>query len=272
MKSDAPTLQPKPSIRIPMSALRLNRRFTEWVLDEMIHDANKKAGPGAHLDKLLRSWVKADCSLEKWYRANPGFFLGLREACLEWRVLPFEGLAPMEGQFRPMLGAPYGLDTAGETRVDAEKWVACETFAVFIIISGAADRIGVCKHCDDLFWNKWGHKNKRFCERKCSQIQTAAEGHARKVRDERRKKNTRIKKALEDIALKPPEEGRKEWVAQRAGVTKTYLTQAINRGRQGKPDGLRLPKRQSKWLAGVDRKRQTGEHRRNIGRATSSQE
>jgi len=246
----AVTLRPKTAIRIPLASFRIKRQFTERLIADMFQVASgAKDGPGSHLDNLLRSWADAGCDLEAWAMKNPDKFWILRQTCDEWRVRPFNGLAPERGGFKPVLVGAVGLDATAETRDHPEIRVAYDTFAAFILTSGMVTRIGICDRCEKYYWNRWGHANKRFCGRKCSQLKTAAEGQAKKVAKQRQDKNRKIQKALGAFFWdKPAVADWKVWVAERARVTRTYLTRALNRGLREEPDGLKLTKLQVRYL------------------------
>lgn len=236
-------------IRIPVSAFRPARQFSKSLVTEMLAAANgAKNGPGHHLDGLLRSWVTAGCDLEKWAMADQATFHALRKTCDEWRVTPFEGLVPEPGHYKPTLQGPIGVEAGAEQRDQAEQRVALDTFAVFVLTSGKV-RIGICDRCGNLYWTDRRPLNKRFCGRKCSQLQTAKEAQAKRLAGERRDKNKRIRKALTAfVEQKPAITDWKAWVASRSRVTRSYLTRVLNRGLYREPDGLKITKAQMHYL------------------------
>lgn len=250
-----------------MSHFQVSRQYTEWLIEEMIRaTTGAKDGPGYHLDALMRSWVDADCNLERWALQNPDKFEALRTTCEEWRVTPFEGMVPKRGHLKPSLQFDYGLDASDLERYGyntseiplrlrcpwllsaaPQERVAYKTFAVFVVILGTSVRLGICDRCGKYFWGR--RINKRFCGRKCSQLQTATEGQARKIAKQRQEKNRKIRKALRAfLDSKSGVRDWKAWVASRAGVTRNYLTHALNRGAKGEPDGLKLTKLQARYL------------------------
>jgi hypothetical protein len=243
-------LKPKLVLRVPMTAFRVKRQFTELLIPEMFCAAKgAKNGPGCVLNMLLRSWIKAGNDLETWAFANPQKFAMLREVCNQWRVSPFEGLVPERGGFKPTLSGPLGFDASVKRRDHTDVRLAYDTFAAFVLTSGMVTRIGLCDRCGDYYWNRWGHANKRFCGRECSQRKTATEGQARKISRQRREKNKKILQAVRKfIDEKPVNADWKNWVASRAGVTGRYLTRTYNRGLRGEPDGLKLTKRQHQYF------------------------
>lgn len=242
----------KTVLRLPMSAFRPTRVFVERLITEMLEAANAKRGPGYYLDLLLRSWKDAGCNLEKWALANPANFTKLRETCGEWRIRPFDGLVPERGRYRPILQGPLGLDASAETRDQAEERVAYDTFTAFVLTCAMLprSRIGVCDRCGNLYWALPRRKlNKRFCRRKCAQLQTASEAQAKRLAEERRQKNERIQQAIEEFRKKKRFKADwKAFVAGRARVTRSYLTRSLNRGLRGEADGLKLTNAQVQYL------------------------
>ena len=245
----AQVLTPKIGIRIPISAFRPTRQFSKRLVTAMLAAANSaKDGPGHHLDGLLRSWEKADCDLEKWATANQLKFHALRKTCDQWRLTPFEGIVPEPGHYKPALQGPIGLDTSAEPRDHADERVAYDTFAAFVLTS-AKIRIGICHRCEKLYWTDRRPLNKRFCGRKCSKLQTAKEGQAKRLAGERRGKNKRIRQAVTAfVEQKPAVNDWKAWVASRADVTRSYLTRALSKGLRGERDGLKLTKSRIQYL------------------------
>lgn len=245
----AQTLRFKGTITIPLSKFRLAPQFSKRLVTEMLAAANgSKHGSSHHLDGLLRSWVNADCNLEKWAMANQVEFYNLRKTCDEWRVTPFHGLVPQAGRFTPILRGPFGLDASAEGRDHPEERVAFDTFAAFVLTSGEV-RIGICDRCKKLYWTDRRPLNKRFCGRKCSQLQTAKEGQAKRLAGQRRDKNKRIRQTLTAfVEEKPAIRDWKAWVSSRSRVTLSYLTRALNKGLRGQPDGLKLTKAQIQYL------------------------
>jgi hypothetical protein len=242
---------PKGGIRIPMTAFRCSPQFSTRLVTDMLAAVNEfkdRHVPSRHLDGLLRSWVKTDCDLEKWAMANPNEFYALRKTCEEWRVTPFEDPVPQSGRYRPALTGALGLDSSAEPRDHAEERVAYDTFAAFVLTSSKI-RIGICDRCEELYWSNRRPLNKRFCGRKCSQLQTAKEGQAKRLAGERRDKNKRIRQTLTVfVEEKPAVTDWKPWVASRARVTRSYLTRALNKGLRGERDGFKLTKAQIQYL------------------------
>src|SRR5262249_38407627 len=136
-----------------------------------------------------------------------------------------------------------------EEEINIAEYNGYQAFVTFLLCAAPRFDVGKCDRCGSYFWNRWGKANKRFCGRRCSVIGTATERQARRVARQRREKNVRISRAVDTLVRDEPATADwKTWVARRGRVTVSYLTRALNRGAQGKPDGLRLHKLQRTYL------------------------
>jgi uncharacterized Zn finger protein (UPF0148 family) len=193
------------------------------------------------LRPLMDSWINAGCRYDRWEKANPAHAKALGTA-LQWKL---EFWPDERGRPTPVLSCHPRL---GEP-IDVEEYTGYNAFVEFLLSAARSCRVGRCDRCGRFFWNRWGHLNKRFCGRKCSQLKTASEGQARKCAAQRREKNKRVRKALtEFVEEETAVTDWKTWVARRARVTRSYLTRALNRGLRGEPDGVKLTKRKIQYL------------------------
>lgn len=239
-------------IVIPLTIL--SKDEAEHIIKDILETANGPAPQGNFfmealptlLADRLRSWIKAGCDLLEWQEQNRGAVMGVNEAFSHWHPVFFKS---RRGGMRPALVGPDPLTPVEELMPGADGKLADMLFAAFLIAGGPRGPIALCDRCRNFYWNRWGHANKRFCSRKCSQLQTAAEGQQERLRDERGKKNAKIKQAINALIWdKPRTQDWKEWVSTRTGVTKSYLTRAFNQELLGTPNGLNLTKRQLDYL------------------------
>lgn len=219
---------------------------------------------------LVESWVASGCRYDRWAQANPKEREILaREASR--RTLTF--WYDRKGKPRPVLlsGGGMAAESAvelGRQFVDGrlarpqnikhEEVTGYQAFVDFLLCAAPRFDVGRCVRCLRFYWNRWGHANKRFCTRQCSQIQIATDKQNERVAKERREKNVKIKQAIDALisvaSLSSPlwdklaSRDWKSWVAERAGVTQSYVTRAINRGLRGEKDGLKLTKRKRTFL------------------------
>jgi hypothetical protein len=236
---------------------KVDRPFASNVAESTVRQANYSADDPRHepiLAGLMQSWVDAACRYDRWQKANPGQARILGREANRW-TLTFAVFT--KAKALPVLSShPYaGEGEPRRERIDTREYTGYQAFVTFLVCAAPRFDMGKCDRCHKFFWNRWGHANKRFCSRKCTVIGTATERQARKVAKLRQKKNKRINRALESFFWdKPATADWKKWVADRAGVTQSYLTRAINLGRRGEPDGVRLTKLQSKFLEEISMK------------------
>lgn len=254
----APTVIPPILASFQIGGRCLNRRFLERVIDNTFRAASHGHG---FVTDLLNSWIEAGCRWDRWEK-NDRFRAwklvhGPGKGLDEWRVWIRAG---RDGRAVPYAVGRAAFEPDAPKRANSDEALAHDIFALFLVAAAPRAEVGICERCRGFYWNRWGHANKRFCSRKCSQLQTAKEGQAQKLRDERKEKNTRIEKAIKDffenlIWDKPDPPDWKRWVASRARVTVSYLTRAFNRGLRGEPDGLKLTKAQIQNLESKGRSR-----------------
>jgi hypothetical protein len=245
--SNVPVLVPRPTIRFPVAPRGINQQLVESIIKDTLDAANRPHGP-AFIARIIGSWVDAGCHVQKWESKNPEMAYALGKRLEDWRV---RMVFREDGRRGPLLlGAfPFREENPLE-RANTDRRFALDEFAVFLIAAAPRAEIGRCDRCGRFYWNRWGHTNKRFCARQCSQRQTAIEGQAKMASRQRQEKNRRIRATLKAlIDTKPRTADWRAWVAERARVSKNYLTRALRRGDQGKAEGIRLSRRQRVWLS-----------------------
>jgi len=218
------------------------------IADNTIKQVNYPAGDPRHqpvLRQLVGSWVASGCAFGRWKREHPQYAERLSREAARWALLFAAG---PKGKPLPVL-SNHPLPDEGRRRINVGEFIGYQAFAAFLLCAAPRYDVGRCDRCGAFFWNRWGHANKRWCSRKCTIIGSASERQARRISKQRREKNARIKRAIAALIMeKPATVDWKEWVTSRARVTRSYLTRALHRGEQGKPDGLRLTKRQVEHL------------------------
>lgn len=244
-------LNQRPRVGFRIGSAHMNRRFLKRVIDNTFLAASSSEG---FMTSLLKSWVDAGCRYDRWKKANPDAHWKLAHAhgwgLDNWRVIIPDR---QDGRTEPYVVGVSGFEREAPEKANGDELLAFEIFALFIIAAAPRAKVGLCGYCGKFYWNRWGHTNSRFCSRKHSQLQTAKEGQARKLRTKRQERNARIENAITDYfktvawdKADPPDW--KAWVADRANVTRSYLTRAYNRGLRGEADGLKLTKAQIKSL------------------------
>ncbi len=126
--------------------------------------------------------------------------------------------------------AELGYQHTGKWYESIGRNEAAWIFAEFI--SGPLyDGISKCDRCCRYFINISAYRNKRYCTRQCSKAGTALQSTRMRRQMERTERIKKAKKGIRDfLSLKLKVEDPKRWVAEHAGITRKWLTQAINRG------------------------------------------
>jgi len=178
--------------------------------------------------EYVDSWLDAGRSFREWMLRFPRLFRRLSADISEWH-LSF-GCDSREHAF-----LTPGAQRIGSTpSPDTPDWVtpleAARTFTS-LITSPLADDVRRCDRCGRYFLNRSGHRNKRFCARRCATQHTAIKATLHRRRAERERTLKRARAALRDML--PEDFRRADWkkrVARRTGLTPNWLTRAINRG------------------------------------------
>jgi hypothetical protein len=100
-----------------------------------------------------------------------------------------------------------------------------------IIRSPLFNTIGKCERCSTYFLNTSGHINKKYCSRSCATRNTALKSVRARRQEEQEEKIKKVRAAIQEFKQRKPKNSHwKLWVAERAGVTIKWITQAFNRG------------------------------------------
>jgi hypothetical protein len=251
---------PRGVISFRFALREINRRALERIIGKILLVASYPPDPysdtpqpvGGFVTDLLNSWVEAECKLKKWEEDNPAMADKLRRHLANWEVWLSPG---PDGRPQPKLVGPniFEPDISG---ANGNEWLAYHLFGMFMVTAAPRAEIRICERCGGFYWNRWGHTNKRFCGRKCSQLQTAIEGQGKRLRAEHMEKNRRIRQSVKSFISRNIQSSEwRRWVAKDAGVSLNYLTRAVRRGAQGKPDGVKLFKWQMQYLRKFDKGR-----------------
>jgi len=236
---------------------QIDRRKAAIVAENAIKQASYPEGdPRCEpvLRALMESWIAAGCRFDHWAKANPEEKKNLNRATNLWTLFFWTN---QKGKPLPILSSDANIE-ASERRINLAI-SGYEAFAAFLLCAAPRFDVGKCDRCSCFYWNRWGKRNKRFCNRNkriCAKRQTAIEGQRDRTAKERREKNYRIKNAIREfIERKPAKANWKVWVAERARVTQKYVTRTVNRGLRGEQDGLRLQKLQRTYLERLTQKK-----------------
>ncbi len=202
----------------------------------------------AYMTCLLRSWVAAGCRFDAWEKSNPEMAWKLRRHLDQrWRAMLFSGRG---GRPETRLAGASGFETDAADKANSDEPLAYDLFAMFVVAAAPRAEVGICdrEKCRQFYWNRWGHTNKRFCGRKCAQLQTATEGQAKRVRRQWQEKDKRIRRSIREfVNTKPQTSDWRQWVASKAQVSLSYLTRSMRRGNEGS-NGVKPSPPQRKYL------------------------
>jgi len=175
--------------------------------------------------RLLETWIAADRNFEDWRKQNPDLNFWLLKALSE-RISSLQpgpdGRACVRW-LRPPVDEP-GL-------LDAPTWVACEHF-IALVTSQYDKAVYKCDRCGNYYLSTSRRRRKRYCSRRCGSIATATESMSRRRLLDRQAKLERVARALGKLeSVQPsPTSDWKTWVSDNAGVTRKFLTRAVNKG------------------------------------------
>ncbi|MGC2283670.1 MAG: hypothetical protein WA542_00335 [Candidatus Acidiferrum sp.] len=235
---------------------QIDRRKAAIVAENTVKQASYPEGdPRCEpvLRALMESWIAAGCRFDRWEKANPEQRKILNLETNRWTMIFWSN-----HKGKPLAILSSAGHVGDRPRRVNPALTGYQAFAAFLLCAAPCFEVGRCERCTRFFWKKRRKAKRRFCERRCSQRQTATEGQRQRVSRQRREKNRSISIAIREfIDRKPATADWKAWVAKRAGVTQKYVTRTVNRGLRGEPDGLRLQKLQRSYL-----ERSTGKNRR----------
>jgi hypothetical protein len=167
----------------------------------------------------INKWLAADCCFDKWSERNTvNEFVKRFGAKLERDA--------SSGGARIVLipTNPPHLKPLRDSEIKAQ------TDFIKIITGPLYNRINTCARCAGYYVRE-SLGNKKYCSRQCASGATAAESTRKRLRLERERKIERTRQAIQRFkSVRSRTENWKVWVANRAGVSQKWITQALNRG------------------------------------------
>lgn len=177
---------------------------------------------------LLESWITAGRSFSKWKAQNAAEYSRIEGTISQttYAIVP-----PDRGDSddEPVITRSFdpGRDMIGATQAIATfqaRWA-------FLDVLGNPLRydISVCDRCHRMYLNRSGHRNKRFCERRCT-VLDASTRLVKKMRQAERNKQLSLAQSF--LANWNPRKNPdwRQWTSDQTKLTKTFLTRALNRG------------------------------------------
>jgi hypothetical protein len=175
------------------------------------------------LRRLVESWLEARRDFPAWVERNPELNKAVNGALYRMRevVVPFRGRASL---WRVRLPLP-------EAREGEKTWLvrheavhdACATFLDLVTASNQED-FKRCERCARYFADR---PNKVYCSMRCGSTLRAKLAMAQRRRQEREAKLREVKRACREWRRRHrllSREGPRRWIAERAGVTLSWLS------------------------------------------------
>ena len=194
----------------------------------LLNGEDARFGPLRH---YVDGWLKAERNFGRWRMANPDLDSTLQNVSTGTHYLL---ISSRDGRAQPHLRFYSPIDN--KEPVSEPVRYACLVFTD-LASSPLRDRVGKCDRCSRYFVSEGAYLRKRFCSRNCAKSEFALKATQKRREQENEQKRRAVAQAihaLEKRRRRPLDW--KEWVAEQAGVTKKWITRAINRGEIRSPE------------------------------------
>jgi len=191
-----------------------------------------------HARTLLKSWVDSERNYSCWNANNQALFTQVMATVADTSYT----LAPNFGddeEDEPALTRGYSLhNSRGWERDPVGRLCRFQVHWSFVDLlrNLLRDDVAACDRCGKWYLNRSGHRNKRFCQRRCAVLDSVT----RSVR-KRRKQNREEKLRRARAAIRDCRPGRGDWrlgISKQTGLNVKFLTRALNRGDLKPPAGI----------------------------------
>ncbi len=172
-----------------------------------------------HLTQFMDEWIRCGCRLEGWQFAH------VLATVMNRRDLRLD-------QHRD--GPVYPFYISDVTGLGRPRTAASQTFYEFITGPCYAS-VQRCARCQRFYLNTSGHRDKKYCSRKCATNDSAAKSTRERRQDEHAQKLTALRTAVAKLTRLSKEERTelkdwKSWLSQRSHLTRHFISRAINMG------------------------------------------
>lgn len=182
------------------------------------------------LRRCIDTWIEAGCHFGNWSTSNPNLYAKIKRF-----VEGYECNLAGGGDHRAVVSA-YPTEESRHALEGSLELRAVESF-LKIIRSSLFSAIGKCERCGKYFLNTFEHKDKKYCSRACASGDSAHRAMQAKREREREEKIKKARKAIRELkegGVETPDW--KSWVVERTGLTRNWITYAVNTG------DLKIPK------------------------------
>jgi hypothetical protein len=184
---------------------------------------------GAQARALLSTWLESRRDYRKWRAENPKLYdaVAATVSKTSYSLWPAD-----DSQEEPGLRRLYAFTSniLGEFCVFEVHWALID-----VLRNPLRNDIASCDRCGSWFLNRSGHRNKRFCKRRCAVASAVIHAQRKRRQREREHKLKEARIATGDCCI--PSANWKEWVSRRTGLGVGFLTRAVNRGELKPPSG-----------------------------------
>jgi hypothetical protein len=177
---------------------------------------------------LLDSWMESGHEYGKWKAQYPKLFV------------------QVEGTVSDTY---YSLDELNDEPITTRLYVLgkepARSFCVYdlnwlflnLLQNPLRNDLAKCDRCREWFLNRSGHRNKRFCRRRCAVLDSVTRWVKQRRERERHEKVKRAQAAIRDWTRDKGDDW-KAWVSKRTCLSEKFLTRALNRGELKSPAGI----------------------------------
>jgi hypothetical protein len=176
---------------------------------------------------LLASWMELDKHYIKWKGQHPKLFGQLE---------------------RTVNDTYYALDELRDEPITARLYVLgkkpAHAFCVYdlhwlflnVLRNPLRNDIANCDRCGKWFLNRSGHRNKRFCQRRCAVLDAVTRSVKQRRERTRQEKLKRARAAIREWTGGKSDDW-KQRVSVQTGLSAKFLTRALNQGDLKSPAG-----------------------------------
>jgi len=187
--------------------------------------------------QLLQTWEQAGRDYRGWKTAQQEQFNRISRTVQDTRYAFAPNLHD-EPEEEPALTRLYEFGRLSAMGVIREQGRCANHWSfVKLLTNPLRADIRVCDRCRRWFLNRSGHRNKRFCARRCAVLNAVTRSVKKRRETNRSEKLQRVRRAIRDWTPRAGSDW-KRWASKRAGLSTKFITRALNRGELRLPAGV----------------------------------
>jgi hypothetical protein len=189
------------------------------------------------IHQLLQAWDRVGRDYRRWKVEQPDQFKIIRCTVQDTRHA-FDPSRHNEPEQEPTLVRLYEFGQLSAMGVIREQGRYANHWRfVELLRNPLRADIRVCDRCGRWFLNQSGHRNKRFCARRCAVLNAVTRSVKKRREKNRSDKLQRARRAIRDWTPRVGSDW-KDWTAKRTGLSSKFITRAVNRGELRLPAGF----------------------------------